>query len=72
VATDSLPAVILEQARKIVKYLDLTIAGVDVVYDPKSGDFSFLEVNAQPQLMSGAFVSKKAAMFGDYLKKLAA
>lgn len=70
VELDSMPAAIHEQARKIVKYLGMSIAGVDVLYDPKSGEFSFLEVNAQPQLMSGAFVQKKAEMFGRYLKKL--
>jgi glutathione synthase/RimK-type ligase-like ATP-grasp enzyme len=67
---DALPAEIIEQAKKISRQLHMTVAGVDVLYDQATGQHSFLEVNAQPQLMTGAFVEVKEQLFADYLKSL--
>ncbi|HSX05726.1 MAG TPA: hypothetical protein VLF69_04620 [Candidatus Saccharimonadales bacterium] len=71
VSTDSLPAEIVEASRHIAQVLQLSIAGVDVLADKTTGNFYFLEVNAQPQLMTGAFLSVKSEMIGRFLQKLA-
>ena len=67
----SLPSEIIEQSRHIVKKIHMTIAGVDVLYDQSRDAYSFLEVNSQPQLMTGAFVPEKAEMIGRYFHVLA-
>lgn len=65
-----IPAEIIEGARRLMKSLDMTIAGVDVLADKETGEFFFLEVNSQPQLMSGAFIDEKAKAIGRYLDTL--
>lgn len=65
-----IPAEIIEDSRKIMRYLDMTVSGVDVLADKETGAFFFLEVNSQPQLMSGAFIDEKAVIVGRYLKQL--
>ncbi len=66
-ASDSeVPAEIIEGAKKVMKSLDMTVAGVDVLADENTGEFFFLEVNSQPQLMSGAFIEEKAKAIARY------
>jgi D-alanine-D-alanine ligase-like ATP-grasp enzyme len=55
---------VLQDARKITAFYKMTIAGVDALQSKETGEFYFLEVNAQPQLMTGAFTDKKAEMIG--------
>jgi len=62
-----LPTSILEQSKSLAKELRMTIAGVDVLRDKDTGEMLFLEVNSQPQLLTGAFVDKKKKLFGDLL-----
>jgi len=64
------PNDIIEGARKVMRALDMTIAGVDVLADSNSGEFFFLEVNSQPQLMSGAFIEEKAKAIGRYFDSI--
>jgi len=67
-----LPDEIIKQCRHIARKLNQTIAGVDVLYDKSNDSFSFLEVNSQPQLMTGAFVEEKAKLMAalfDSLKR---
>lgn len=71
VPAETLPAQAVADARKIVQRLNMTIAGVDILYDQPTGAYYFLEVNSQPQLMSGAFVEEKTALVGKYLSKIA-
>ena len=68
--TDSLPEKIIADAKKIMHELHMTIAGVDVLMDKETGDYYFLEVNAQPQLMSGAAIAEKRSMMGRMLDSL--
>ncbi len=68
--TDDLPEKIITDAKKIMNELHMTIAGVDVLMDKETGDYYFLEVNAQPQLMSGAAISEKNVMMGKLLDTL--
>jgi len=67
VANSELPNEIIDGARKIMHHLDMTMAGVDVLADKNTGEFFFLEVNSQPQIMSGAFVEEKAKAVGRFL-----
>lgn len=71
VSPDVLPAVALEDARRIVKALDMTIAGVDILCHAETGAYYFLEVNSQPQLMSGAFVDEKKRAITRFLRTIA-
>lgn len=64
VPEDSLPDGMIADAIKITRHLDMTIAGVDALIDKHTGNYFFLEVNSQPQLMSGAFVHEKAKLIG--------
>jgi len=48
----------------------MTISGVDVIVDKNTNKHYFLEVNSQPQLMSGAFVEEKAQLVADYFDSL--
>lgn len=65
-----LPEVVIENAKRIMQHFGMTIGGVDALADKGTNEFFFLEVNAQPQLMSGAFVEEKAALMGKLLDKL--
>lgn len=61
-ALEDVPAQVISDAKRISRYLDMTIAGVDVIQDTDSGEYYFLEVNSQPQLITGAFVDRKVAL----------
>ncbi|MDX2776532.1 hypothetical protein PV379_04165 [Streptomyces caniscabiei] len=65
-----LPASVVQDAHRIAKVLSMKIAGVDALADSITGEFYFLEVNSQPQLMSGAFMDEKVALIGRYLTSL--
>ena len=64
------PESMLNDSLKISRALDMSIAGVDALIDTETGEYSFLEVNSQPQLMSGAFVEEKEQLVGEYLKSI--
>ncbi len=70
VPTDSLPADIIAMSCQIARDLQMSIAGVDVLADKTTGEFFFLEVNAQPQLMTGAFTDVKSEMLGRFLQQI--
>lgn len=70
VPTSSLPEKVIDDAKKIMRELNMTIAGVDALMDKRTGDYYFLEVNAQPQLMSGAVIPEKKIMMGKLLDAL--
>lgn len=63
---ESLPDGLVEDAIKISRHLDMTISGVDALIDKETGEYFFLEVNSQPQLMSGAFIEEKERLIGSY------
>ena len=67
---NEIPEKVISDARKIMDYLGMTIAGVDALADKNTNEYSFLEVNAQPQLMSGAFIEEKELLMGKLLDKL--
>lgn len=61
-----LPAPILRDAERIRQRLALGIAGIDIVPKLGTNEYYFLEVNSQPQLSTGALLSRK----GDLIKQL--
>jgi glutathione synthase/RimK-type ligase-like ATP-grasp enzyme len=65
-----LPTDVIRDARKIADILSMKIAGVDALADSNTGEFYFLEVNSQPQLMSGVFMDEKVEVIGRYLMSL--
>lgn len=69
---DALPSSLLMQARRHIGQLGMTIAGVDIIYDVVHDRYLFLEVNAQPQLVTGAFVAEKQKLLANYLSDLSA
>lgn len=70
VDVSELPDGVIEKSREIMEAYGMSFAGVDVLIDKETGEYSFLEVNAQPQLMTGAFVEKKKEALGVYLSSL--
>jgi glutathione synthase/RimK-type ligase-like ATP-grasp enzyme len=66
----SLPKKVFYDTKRAMEYLGMTIAGVDVFSDKNTNDFYFIEINVQPQLMSGAFVKEKEKLMGKLLDKL--
>lgn len=70
IPVDQLPAKVIEDAKKIMKHLGMTIAGVDAIANKETGEYSFLEVNAQPQLQSGAFIPEKEVLMGKLFSRL--
>lgn len=70
VGADEVPQHIVDDAKKIVKVLHMTIAGVDAIADKNTGEFYFLEVNSKPQLVSGAFVELKKEALTRFFTKI--
>ena len=64
---ENLSSAMIDDAKKVTASLDMTFAGVDAIIDVDTGDYYFLEVNSQPQLMSGAFVDVKTSLIAKFL-----
>lgn len=65
----TLSPAIIEQSRHIARRLGMTFAGVDVLINESTGEHVFLEVNYQPQLMTGAYQAEKQKLLGEFLRK---
>lgn len=61
-AAGEVPEEVIESARRVAKRLKLDIAGVDVMPRLGTKEFYFLEVNSQPQLVTGVFLEEKATL----------
>lgn len=46
------------------------IAGVDLMFETGTGHPYILEVNASPQIGSGAFTDEKLAIYSNYFKNM--
>jgi glutathione synthase/RimK-type ligase-like ATP-grasp enzyme len=55
------------QAHELAKAVQMKIAGVDVIENSQTGEHLFLEINSQPQIVTGAFTDLKADLMGDYI-----
>jgi len=67
---NDLPEIIINQSKQIMQHLKMTIGGIDVIIDKNTGQHFFLEVNTQPQLMTGAFLDEKKKLVGKLLNNL--
>lgn len=70
VETDFFPPESIRQAHRIAHELRMGIAGVDLLYNDKTGEYVFLEVNSQPQLNSGAFPGDKQRIVRRFIESL--
>ena len=61
------PGAVKQMAIKAAEVSKIDVAGVDVIKDKETGLWYCLEVNENPQLVTGAFVDKKILAFSDYL-----
>ena len=57
-------------ALRAAQVLHREFAGVDVMYETNTNRPYILEVNASPQVASGAFEMEKVAIFTEYFKKI--
>lgn len=64
---DELPSAIIAQAKKIAKKLNMPLSGVDIIQEKGTHNHFFLEVNSQPQIVSGAFVDEKLKKMADLI-----
>lgn len=56
---DEVDPVILQMATDSAKALNIKIAGADILQDKTTGEYTVLEVNRTPQLVTGAFPKAK-------------
>jgi glutathione synthase/RimK-type ligase-like ATP-grasp enzyme len=64
-----LPEEVISFAKKIASELKMTIAGVDALQNKDTSEYFFLEVNSQPQLVTGAFVPEKIERLKQFLTR---
>ncbi len=68
---DSLSGELLTNCRKVSKITDREMAGIDLIPDSSSqSGYSFLEVNAVPQLTSGTDTTKKISTLAKTIREL--
>ncbi len=60
---------ILDDCVKASRLVRREIAGVDVLIDSRNGRHVVLEVNASPQLSTGAFLEEKRTIVNEFFKK---
>jgi len=65
--SDDLPQEVLRHAKELVRHMDLELAGVDILLDGAKKPY-FLEINYQPQIISGALVDEKLASIKDLIE----
>jgi glutathione synthase/RimK-type ligase-like ATP-grasp enzyme len=68
VPVESLPVKLQQDSITAAKVLEREIAGVDMMQDKRSGTWYCLEVNEDPQIASGAFISDKAQAYATFLE----
>jgi glutathione synthase/RimK-type ligase-like ATP-grasp enzyme len=68
-ALDLSPSII-NQARKLAVQEGYIVAGADVIIERSSGKHYFLEINSQPQIMSGSFLEEKKRLLRDFVSDI--
>lgn len=61
---------VIEHAITAARLVRREIAGVDVLYNKDTGEHVILEVNASPQLATGAFLPEKKRILIDYFTEI--
>lgn len=67
-----LPHDVIQRAKNFAHQAGLAIAGVDALYDSARGEYVFLEINSQPQILTGAFTDEKKTQLREFLYQLSA
>lgn len=67
----SIPEEIKSLAVRTAVKEKLSVAGVDIVQNHKTGDLFVLEANTSPQIQSGAFVEEKVKAYADGISRIA-
>lgn len=62
--------VVIADAVTAARLVHREIAGVDVLYNSRTGEHYILEVNASPQLATGAFLPEKKIILNEYFQKI--
>lgn len=66
----SYDAAVLHDSVKAAQLVSREIAGVDVLFDKNTGEHYILEVNASPQLATGAFLDEKRKILDEYFTSI--
>lgn len=66
---EDFPVDILEVVRELCRAANREVAGVDIMFDSKTGEYVILEINFSPQIATGAFVEQKAIKFSEYINE---
>lgn len=69
VKVSAVPAAVRRLAVRAAEGFNLSIAGVDMMQDKKTGLWYCLEVNENPQMATGSYTDKKQQILADYLIK---
>lgn len=56
---NELPQRLIKTSKRLAERLGMSLAGVDILPDSQTGEYFFLEINSQPQILTGAFVEEK-------------
>lgn len=67
---DDLPDAVMAQAKQLARMVGQSIAGVDAIYDKEKDVYVFLEINAQPQILTGAYTDRKIAQLQNLIDEL--
>ena len=70
VSLDDTEPGILRMAERAAKLLKLQVAGVDIMYDERTGEPYLLEVNNAPQISSGSFTDEKASLYANMIQSM--
>ena len=70
IPTNDFPTEVIEESRKFAELCEYEISGVDVIFDSSTNKHYFLEINSQPQLMTGAEVPLKSHMLCSYFSQV--
>jgi glutathione synthase/RimK-type ligase-like ATP-grasp enzyme len=65
-----LPKEIIADAKMFARTAGLAIAGVDAMYDQGAKRYVFLEINSQPQILTGAYTDRKKAQLQLFINEL--
>jgi len=65
---DNFPVRVIEEAKSLAAKAGMVLAGVDILPDAETGEHFVLEINSQPQILTGAFVEQKQEAIKNLLK----
>jgi glutathione synthase/RimK-type ligase-like ATP-grasp enzyme len=70
ICAEDIPEEVRRLAERTAVKEKLSVAGVDIIENSEAGELFVLELNASPQLQSGAFVDEKIAAYANGLVRI--